>query len=54
MQINNLKLLPKFHVLRPNRSRVIDKSLKLRTGSFENGRVKTKKKTRDASVGRSN
>ena len=27
----NLKLLSKFHVPRPNRSRVISKSLKLRT-----------------------
>ena len=31
MQISNLKLLSKFHEARPNRSRVICKSLKLRT-----------------------
>ena len=29
MQINNLKLLSKFHAARPNRSRVISKRLKL-------------------------
>ena len=31
MQINNLKLLSTFHVARPNRSRVISKSLKSHT-----------------------
>ena len=31
MQLINLKLLLKFHVARPNRSRVISKSLKIRT-----------------------
>ena len=31
IQLINLKLLSKFHVARPNRSRVISKSLKLRT-----------------------
>ena len=40
-----LKLLSKFHVIRPNRFRVIIKSLKLgiRLRLFENGLVKTKK-----------
>ena len=32
IQLINLKLLSKFHVGRPNRSRVIRKSLKLLTG----------------------
>ena len=31
MQLINLKLLPKFQVVRSNRSRVIDKSIRLRT-----------------------
>ena len=31
MQLINLKLLSKFHVARPNRSRVINKSLKFDT-----------------------
>ena len=31
LQLINLKLLSKFHVARPNRSRVISKSLKFRT-----------------------
>ena len=31
MQVNSLKLLSKFHVARPKRSRVISKSLKFRT-----------------------
>ena len=50
MQINNLKLLSKFHVARPNRSRVMSKSLKLHTHWFENGPVKTKERATRASV----
>ena len=50
MQINNLKLLSKFHVARSNRSRVISKSLKLRANWFENGQVKTKELATRASV----
>ena len=44
MQINNLKLQSKFHDAKPNHSRVISKSLKLRTG-----RVKTKEHVTQAS-----
>ena len=50
MQLINLKLLSKVHAARPNRSRVVSKSLKLRTLSFENGRLKTKKHATRASV----
>ena len=41
-------MLSKFHVARPNRSRVTNKSLKLRTPYFENGRVKTEAGQPDA------
>ena len=50
MQLINLKLLPKFHVARPNRSRVISKSLKSHTHWLENDRVKTKEHETRASV----
>ena len=43
IQLINLKLLSKFHDARPNRSRAISKSVKLRTHLFENGPVKSKK-----------
>ena len=50
MQLINLQLLSKFHAARPNRSRVISKSLKLCTRYKQNGRVKTKKHAPRASV----
>ena len=50
IQLVNLKLLSQFHKARPNRSRVISKSLKFRTPWLENGRVKTKKHATRASV----
>ena len=50
IQLINLKLLSKFHVARPNRSRVISKSMKFRTRLVENGRVKTEEHATRASV----
>ena len=40
LQINNLKLLSKFHAAGANRFRVISKNRKLRSYLFENDRVK--------------
>ena len=52
MQVNNLKLLSKFHAARPNRSRAMSKSLKLRADLLK---FPSKNKgTRDADVGCSN
>ena len=42
--------MSKFQEARPNRSRVISKSLKFRTRWLENGRVKTKQHATRASV----
>ena len=50
MQLINLKLLSKFHEARPNRSRVISKSLKFHSRQFKNGRVKTKEHATRASI----
>ena len=55
MPLINLKVLPKFHVARPNRSRVISKNLKFRRSlSLVEKWPSKNKETRDASVGRSN
>ena len=52
MQINNLKLLSKFHVGRSKRSRVISKSVHSCASHSLFGKWPSKKKeTRDASVG---
>ena len=53
MQINNLKLLSKFHVARPKRFRVISKSLET-SHSLVGKWPSENKGTRDASVGRFN
>ena len=50
MQINNLKLLSKFHVARRNRFQVIIKSLTFHTHYLKNDTVKTKKHAMRASV----
>ena len=50
IQLINLKLLSKFNVARPNRSRVIRKSLRIRTRSLQNGQVKAKEHVTQASV----
>ena len=50
MHLINLKLLSKYHVAKPNRSKVISKGLKPHTGLLENGRVKTKEHAMQALV----
>ena len=47
MQIFNLKLLSKFNVARPNRSRVMSKSLNCHTHYSKNGRIKTSNMRRE-------